>query len=127
MRRLDRASAPKSGFVPSDYVNGFSPFYQTPLQNHGFEAEATRRGGPLPGLLSLPNQDRAGFALAKEEELLYRFIRTDAFNGKNRRQQAVHGFVQGMSLAGWHGHFRGFAEREPIPGWPREIGCPTWI
>jgi hypothetical protein len=38
-----------------------------------------------------------GFALAKADELLYGFIQTDAFNGKNRRQKAIHGFVQGVA------------------------------
>jgi hypothetical protein len=39
-----------------------------------------------------------GFALAEANELLYGFMQTDAFNGKNRSQKAFHGFIQGVAI-----------------------------
>ena len=39
-----------------------------------------------------------GFALAKGNELLYRFMQIEAFNRENRSQKAVNGFAQGVAI-----------------------------
>ena len=38
------------------------------------------------------------FSLAKGNELLYRFMQSDAFNREDRTQKAVNGFVQGVAI-----------------------------